>query len=79
MNVPFIAVLVLIALAVWGFLTVTYFSLRLFPEVGLVANSQCKKPLQGWDGKILNFQVRISRLLSRMDSRRDGDSCGRTH
>lgn len=30
---------------------------RLFPEAGMIANSQCKNPLASWDGKLMNYQV----------------------
>lgn len=38
-------------------LSAIYSSLWLWPEIGMISNSQCKNPLQSWNGKLLNYQV----------------------
>lgn len=38
-------------------LSALYSSLWLWPEIGMISNSQCKNPLQSWNGKLLNYQV----------------------
>lgn len=42
---------------VWIFCTTLYLTNNIYPETTMVINSQCKRPLQGWDGKVFNIQL----------------------
>jgi hypothetical protein len=30
---------------------------KIYPEIGMVVNSQCKNPTPSWNGKVLGLQV----------------------
>ena len=34
-----------------------YFTHKLFPEIGMVLQSQCRTPAPGWNGKLLGYEV----------------------
>ena len=45
-----------------------YFFLKVFPEVGMVYNSQCMNPVSNWDGKLFNKQICENNLHERQAS-----------
>lgn len=50
------SILLLLILVCFIFETVEV-TKRLFPEVGMVLNSQCNTPAPGWNGKLLGYRV----------------------
>lgn len=51
----------------WIVISIIYSSKNLFPETEMVINSSCKRPLQNWDGKILDVPVWYSGYSDRPD------------
>lgn len=54
-----------IILCLWLTIAAVNLVREIFPETDLVLNSNCRAPMQNWDGKLLNFQVWGSTYSSR--------------
>jgi hypothetical protein len=42
-----------------------YMTYRIYPEIGMVVNSQCTNPLSGWTGTVAGFHVRYLKEVER--------------
>lgn len=41
------------------FASTLYLTYRVYPEIGMVVNSQCSNPLSGWTGSVAGFHVSL--------------------